>query len=838
MKDSFLYLLIFSFIGLFLISEALRGKDDVPFWVAKGRGCTSEECFKGVIRAATSSGGASLGVGVLKVLYEKGIIEAKADSHFLVHQVGYAIAENEGVTVDAFLSCPSDFNYGCQHGFFEYALAQVKSYKDTATSICENIPKNASPKLYAYCYHGVGHGLMMAVSYKIDKALDVCNLLPNVSAVESCWQGVFMEGGNAAIDGAEIAGFSRGDPLSPCSKVDSRYKRQCYINHAGWLLEVTGGDLERAARICLSAKDGGESPCLQSLGLVSVNPIWHRSILGVDTSLDRRKNAEIAWGLCRTMPQEAWEDCVVGAVADIHNFDQDDTERSLYFCNLVGSSLRKTCFGEIGKNLALQVASVDRLRLLCKVFGERRGFDCLVGAGGVNKGVFEELSLSEEEQEKLLGDNSFLRETIGKFGPARVIAEMAVVMPERTLSCHTRAHLTGRYTYELFGAKAFKLCTSECHSGCYHGATEAFFREHGTSGLEKNLELVCQGEINKFYRHQCVHGVGHGLMAWSSYELFVAIDACGKLTLEKDRSSCRTGVFMENVVGGLAGGEGHLSRYLSADPQYPCNIVPDEYKGECYYLQTSRMVELFGGDFSKVAKECLKVQQAYQLFCFQSMGRDASGVVRQDVDLAIASCMKAPAGLPRRECFGGAAQDVFWDQSGRDKAIRFCLLLEDADEARRCWEIVSERASQILASSDYWGFCAKIPSSLGFACPEPSVTGVASSEVGSGSSGGIPESVGEARVGGEVRVVMGEGGYGSKRLVVKRGTKVIFENKSTVLRWPASNIHPTHGIYPEFDPGRPLSEGESWSFVFGKVGVWYFHDHISPSITGTVEVVD
>ena len=55
--------------------------------------------------------------------------------------------------------------------------------------------------------------------------------------------------------------------------------------------------------------------------------------------------------------------------------------------------------------------------------------------------------------------------------------------------------------------------------------------------------------------------------------------------------------------------------------------------------------------------------------------------------------------------------------------------------------------------------------------------------------------------------------------------------------WPASDFHPTHSVYPAFDPKRPLKADESWRFVFDRAGVWTYHDHLSENTTGTIIVL-
>ena len=85
-------------------------------------------------------------------------------------------------------------------------------------------------------------------------------------------------------------------------------------------------------------------------------------------------------------------------------------------------------------------------------------------------------------------------------------------------------------------------------------------------------------------------------------------------------------------------------------------------------------------------------------------------------------------------------------------------------------------------------------------------------------------------------IVMKDDGYISSRITIKKGTTVYFKNQGKDDRWPASNIHPTHEIYPEFDSQKPLVPGSEWSFAFDKTGTWYFHDHLSPEITGSIIV--
>jgi plastocyanin len=95
-----------------------------------------------------------------------------------------------------------------------------------------------------------------------------------------------------------------------------------------------------------------------------------------------------------------------------------------------------------------------------------------------------------------------------------------------------------------------------------------------------------------------------------------------------------------------------------------------------------------------------------------------------------------------------------------------------------------------------------------------------------------------ASVVGRVTIEMDETGFSSDAITIKKNTEVLFKNTGSQAHWPASNVHPTHGIYPEFDPQRPIPPGESWTFVFTKVGNWRMHDHLISRIAGTIVVTE
>lgn len=75
-----------------------------------------------------------------------------------------------------------------------------------------------------------------------------------------------------------------------------------------------------------------------------------------------------------------------------------------------------------------------------------------------------------------------------------------------------------------------------------------------------------------------------------------------------------------------------------------------------------------------------------------------------------------------------------------------------------------------------------------------------------------------------------------KELTIEVGETVQFVSKTPRPMWPASDAHPTHKIYADFDPKEPIPAGETWQFTFTVPGVWHYHDHLNPTLGGIVTV--
>jgi hypothetical protein len=221
---------------------------------------------------------------------------------------------------------------------------------------------------------------MMAEAYNVQNSLKACNTMTTREAMDGCWQGVFMENVNAGMSGRALPGvFKKANPLSPCDKVGDRYKHECFINHAGWLMTVAGNDLRKGRRYCLKAKGRYKSSCFQSIGLMVTNPTW-QAALGPDLLQARKPEAVIAAQLCGRFPPAGQKDCVIAGVDNLANFDRLETKRANAFCDAVPAGVEEACVQQVGVNLKNRTNDEQVIRQSCSGLGAKARA-CLAGAG-------------------------------------------------------------------------------------------------------------------------------------------------------------------------------------------------------------------------------------------------------------------------------------------------------------------------------------------------------------------------------------------------------------------------------------------------------------------------
>jgi hypothetical protein len=342
--------------------------------------CGTQKCVMEAANEMTVKYGPEKAVKVFELFNAKERKTYLGDPHIWVHQVGVQTAKRFGTTGEAFIRCPSSFNYGCMHGFFENSSLQTGSLKITTEQICGSLEKNPnySDKYKFYCYHGAGHGIMQSVDYDLSKGLAVCDELSSRNGQEGCWQGLFMEGNNGANEGeAPVEIFSTvNNPLAPCNKVAAKHKYQCYINLGGRLVLVMDSDVKASANACLGADSGNVRTCLEGVAIMVSNETWQSQIPAYKGSDLLTNNKAI----CDLFPTDYTVTCVQGIVAETINMDMFDPTRAIEFCKLISKQYSKDCYIALGQNLRAQATDTNEVAKQCSRTPHHYIADCRRGA--------------------------------------------------------------------------------------------------------------------------------------------------------------------------------------------------------------------------------------------------------------------------------------------------------------------------------------------------------------------------------------------------------------------------------------------------------------------------
>lgn len=249
--------------------------------------------------------------------------------------------------------------------------------------------------------------------------------------------------------------------------------------------------------------------------------------------------------------------------------------------------------------------------------------------------------------------------------------------------CHRIGHVIGSAAfarYEGNVAKTFALGSSTCASGYYHGILErAFVGVNTKSKLVDVARSLCDGSGVRrrgFLDYQCRHGLGHGLMIQTGYDLPVALSTCAKLETRWDDVVCTGGAFMENVTTRF----GFRSSWLSEDdPLDPCGRIPFRNQRSCYLRAAVRVLTFHDNDFEKTAATCAGLEARWAEPCFRGFGRDAVGAARYAPAKILELC--SLAGEWQGDCLLGAARTVGdgFGVPGAKRAARLCARAPNAD---------------------------------------------------------------------------------------------------------------------------------------------------------------
>jgi hypothetical protein len=309
-------------------------------------------CFQDRLEVVINTEGTEQALSLLETLTMQDA-DAEREAHPLVHHIGRRSFAHYGEAAKAMSHCRDVFWSGCYHGVLQAYLADLPAVEPHhIVSLCPPVAGVIDFSFKRYnCLHGLGHGVTLQFHYDILKSLAYCDFLDSEWDRESCYGGVFMEnivtfqtarqaqqsehsqhGPHAHREATSF--MNAQDLLYPCSALDNKYLRSCYLMQTSAILTFLNYDFGQAFVQCERVAGEHQTTCYRSLG---------RDISGYTL-----RDSERVTQLCGLGRGDQVRQCFIGAVKDFILTDASP-DPGLALCRKLDGVFKQDCYGTVGE---------------------------------------------------------------------------------------------------------------------------------------------------------------------------------------------------------------------------------------------------------------------------------------------------------------------------------------------------------------------------------------------------------------------------------------------------------------------------------------------------------
>jgi len=282
---------------------------------------------------------------------------------------------------------------------------------------------------------------------------------------------------------------------------------------------------------------------------------------------------------------------------------------------------------------------------------------------------------------------------------------------------HLIGHEVGDILYEQKGLEGMEYCTHDLRNACAHSVVIGALLDKGEAIFETVNEICHQAPGGTGAYSLCFHGLGHGVLAYSGYEVPEAIKLCSKVKNEshfrEEEIQCIGGVVMEMNIGAHdpATWEAKKEIYLTKDK--PLRICEEDYmpkyaKTMCYSYATPYIfaaAELSNEHkeperFAKAFAYCDGIEnKAQRKSCYGGLGKEfvtvaqngdtRIGKVTTDEELnnIILLCSYSGNDEAFSSCINTSVDTLYWGgENDPQISVRMCGLLDEGETRDSCFE--------------------------------------------------------------------------------------------------------------------------------------------------------
>jgi hypothetical protein len=315
---------------------------------------------------------------------------------------------------------------------------------------------------------------------------------------------------------------------------------------------------------------------------------------------------------------------------------------------------------------------------------------------------------------------------------------------------HLLGHTVGDILYQQKGAEGIKYCTQDFRNACSHTVVIGLFLDYGEDAIPLISEACHQAPGGRGAYTMCFHGLGHGVLAYTGYDMQKAVQLCDKMGTQeygyREASECVGGTTMEMVSGvhDLDLWQIQLQNYLREDdPHYPCtaDFISDRDRHMCITYWTPKLFERAGANLQKPDPKffaaafgfCQELENpADRETCHASFGKEFIGLARdrdirdfgrmsdEQMNTVNQWCALAPNADATKACTVSAVNSLYWGgENPPEVAVRFCASQTDHQLKAACYESVIQGVQYYIGDQTYrQAFCGLVESEFEARCQE------------------------------------------------------------------------------------------------------------------------
>lgn len=328
------------------------------------------------------------------------------------------------------------------------------------------------------------------------------------------------------------------------------------------------------------------------------------------------------------------------------------------------------------------------------------------------------------------------------------VLKVAQLPPNTDL--HLLGHVVGDELFKQKGAEGIKYCTQDFRDACSHTIVVGLFVRDGVKALKTVSDVCRHAPGGKGAYTMCFHGLGHGVLAYTDYDLEKAIKLCQRTGTpeynNREYIECVGGATMEMMSGinDPVLWQIQSKKYFSTtDPLAPCSttIYPPETKPICYSYLTPHLFEAAGMDPSN--PDMASLQKAFHFCdaipdsegsdrstCYGDFGKEfitlaqsrdirhISDMTNEQLKKAYSWCSVAGDTNGIDACIRSSIQSLYWGGENKpDAAIRYCNIIPDTKGRQACYDELIGAVSYYIDDTHYKeNFCNSIQPSFKTQC--------------------------------------------------------------------------------------------------------------------------